>query len=138
MHSSCVPARRNYAIWIVGVCGAEVVGSTPTASTNISQTISRYYSHEKVMHNPPSDRCGVCLWWHKGAIMCIDCPTYPEAERYILPCSQCKQFLFVSQLYEIIFDKKGLFLFCSKECKDKWTFDVAPDKDFSNLESSLT
>ena len=70
--------------------------------------------------------------------MCIDCPHYPEADRYILPCSQCKQFLFVSQLHEIVFEKKGLFLFCSRECKDKWAFDVAPDKDFLNLQSALT
>ena len=60
--------------------------------------------------------------------MCIDCPNYPEAERYILPCSPCKQFLFVSQLYEIIFDKKGLFLFCSKECKEEWDSSVTAEK----------
>ena len=70
--------------------------------------------------------------------MCIDCPNYPEAERYILPCSQCRQFFFVSQLHEIVSEKKGLFLFCSKECKHKWTFDIAPEKDFCTLQSSLT
>jgi hypothetical protein len=60
--------------------------------------------------------------------MCIDCPHYPEAERYILPCSQCKQFLYVSQLYEIVFEKKGLFLFCCKECKKEWDSSVIPEK----------
>jgi len=101
---------------------------TPTASTDISQTISRYYSYNKVMYNSLSDRCGDCVLWHEGPIMCIDCPNYPEVERYILPCSQCKQFLFVSQLYEIVFDKKGLFLFCSKECKEEWDFSVTAEK----------
>jgi hypothetical protein len=89
------------------------------------------------MHNPPSNRCGDCLWSHAGPIKCLDCPNYPEADRWILPCSQCKQFVFVSQLYEIAFEKKGLFLFCSKECKDKWAFDAAPDKDSRNLQWTL-
>jgi len=60
--------------------------------------------------------------------MCIDCPNYPEAERYILPCSPCKQFIFVSQLYEIVFEKNGLFLFCSKECKEEWDSSVTAEK----------
>ena len=89
------------------------------------------------MHNPPSNRCGDCLWSNAGAIVCLDCPHYPEAEKWILPCSQCKKFVFVSQLYEIVFEKKGLFLFCSKECKDKWDLDAVPDKDSHNLKSTL-
>jgi hypothetical protein len=60
--------------------------------------------------------------------MCIDCPNYPEADTWILPCSQCKQLLFVSQFYEIAFGKKGLFLFCSKECKEKWDSSVTAEK----------
>jgi hypothetical protein len=34
----------------------------------------------------------------------------------------------VSQLYEIVFEKKGLFLFCSKECKEEWDSSVTAEK----------
>jgi hypothetical protein len=34
----------------------------------------------------------------------------------------------VSQLYEIVFEKKGLFLFCSKECKKEWDSSVTAGK----------
>ena len=80
------------------------------------------------MYNSPSDRCGDCPWWHEGPIMCIDCPNHTVADRYILPCCQCKQFLFVSQLYEIDFEKKGLFLFCNQECKEEWDSFVTSEK----------
>ena len=43
----------------------------------------------------------------------------------------------MSRLYEIVFDRKGLFLFCSKECKERWDFDANPDKDLSKLEWTL-
>lgn len=89
------------------------------------------------MHNPPSSRCRDCLWSHSDPLKCLDCPNYPEADRWILPCSQCKQFVLVSQLYEIVFEKKGLFLFCSKECKDRWVFDAAPVKDSRHPQSTL-
>jgi hypothetical protein len=69
--------------------------------------------------------------------MCLACPHYPESDRWVLPCSQCKQFVFVSQLYQISFERKGLFLFCSRECKDKWDYDAAPDKDSDKREWSL-
>ena len=69
--------------------------------------------------------------------MCIDCPHYPEAGRYILPCSKCKQFLFVSQLYEIVFEKKGLFLFCSEECKGEWDSSVTAEKQPFMKEQAL-
>jgi hypothetical protein len=80
------------------------------------------------MHNPPSDRCRDCPWWYEGAIMCLGCPNYPEAEKYILPCSQCRQFFYVRQLHEIVFEKKGLFLFCGKKCKDNWASSVTAEK----------
>jgi hypothetical protein len=89
------------------------------------------------MPNPPNNRCRDCLWSHSGPIQCLDCPHYPESDRWILPCSQCKEFVFVSRLYEIVFDMKGLFLFCSKECKERWDFDAEPDKDLSKLEWTL-
>jgi hypothetical protein len=60
--------------------------------------------------------------------MCIDCPNHTEADRYILPCSQCKEFFFLSQLYEIAFEKKGLFLFCNQECKEEWDSSVTSEK----------
>jgi hypothetical protein len=34
----------------------------------------------------------------------------------------------VSQLFEIVFEKKGLFLFCSKKCKEEWDFSVTAEK----------
>ena len=89
------------------------------------------------MHNPPSNRCRDCLWSHSGPIMCLSCPHYAKSDRWVLPCSQCKRFVFVSRLYEVIFDMRGLFLFCSKECKDRWDYDAAPDKDSRKLEWPL-
>jgi hypothetical protein len=34
----------------------------------------------------------------------------------------------VSQLYEIAFEKKGLFLFCNQECKEEWDSFVTSEK----------
>ena len=80
------------------------------------------------MHNSPSDRCGDCPWWHEGPIMCIDCPNHPEADTWNMPCSQCKQLLFVGEFYEIAFTEDGLLLLCSKKCKDRWASSVTAEK----------
>jgi len=36
------------------------------------------------------------------------------------PCFECNKILFLSEFHEIVYDKDGPHLLCSKECKDKW------------------
>ena len=37
-------------------------------------------SSGKSMNKPPSDKCGECVWWNEGPILCDGCPNNPETE----------------------------------------------------------
>jgi hypothetical protein len=74
----------------------------------------------KVMNQPPSDKCGDCVWWYEGALLCVGCPNNPESETMKIPCSQCKKTLSVTEFYEIHIEEDGLYFLCSKECKNEW------------------
>ena len=32
------------------------------------------------MNKPSSERCGECVWWYEGPILCQGCPNNPETE----------------------------------------------------------
>jgi hypothetical protein len=72
------------------------------------------------MNQPPSEKCGDCVWWYEGPLLCEACPNNPESETMKMPCSQCKKILFVSDFCEMHFEEDGLHLLCSKECKNEW------------------
>ena len=80
------------------------------------------------MNQPLSDRCGNCVWWYEGPLLCEGCPNNPESEEMKLHCSQCKKFLFVGDSCEVAFEENRLHLFCSKGCKDKWE-ELRPKKE---------
>ena len=33
---------------------------------------------ELPMSGRPSDKCGNCVWWHEGSMLCQGCPNNPE------------------------------------------------------------
>jgi hypothetical protein len=33
------------------------------------------------MNGRPSERCGGCVWWHEGPLMCKGCPNNPDTRR---------------------------------------------------------
>ena len=72
------------------------------------------------MNQSPSDKCGDCVWWHEGPLVCQACPNNPESETMKMPCSQCRVISSVSNSYEIHYEEDGLHLLCSKGCKDEW------------------
>jgi hypothetical protein len=72
------------------------------------------------MNQAPSDKCGDCVWWYEGPLLCEACPNNPESETMKMPCSQCKMTLSVSSSHEIHYEEDGLHLLCSKECKNEW------------------
>ena len=72
------------------------------------------------MNEPPSEQCRDCVWWYEGPILCMGCPNNPESEIRKMPCSHCKEIIFLDKFYEITYEEDGLHLLCSKECQDKW------------------
>ncbi len=32
------------------------------------------------MERRPGERCGDCVWWHEGPILCEGCPNNPETK----------------------------------------------------------
>ena len=72
------------------------------------------------MNQLPSDKCGGCVWWYEGPLMCDGCPNNPQSETIKLHCSQCKEILFVGDFFEITFEEDRLHLLCGEGCKDRW------------------
>ena len=72
------------------------------------------------MNQAPSDKCGDCVWWYEGPILCEGCPDNLKSEAMKMPCSQCSKILSVSDFCEIHYEEDGLHLLCSKESKNQW------------------
>ena len=74
----------------------------------------------EVMNQRPSDKCGGCVWWYEGPLLCEGCPNNPEPEAIKMPCSQCEKILFLDDICEVAFEEDRLHLLCSTGCKVKW------------------
>jgi hypothetical protein len=59
----------------------------------------------EVMNQLPSEKCGNCIWWYEGPLLCEGCPNNPESEARKMPCSQCKKILSVSDFCEIHYER---------------------------------
>jgi hypothetical protein len=84
------------------------------------------------MNQPSSDKCGDCVWWQEGPLVCQACPNNPESETIKMPCSQCRIILSVSNSYEIHYEEDGLHLLCSKGCKGEWEELRAAKEEWGN------
>ena len=54
-----------------------------------------------------------------------------------LICMHCKKTLRIvhqDELSTLLYSDAGVYLFCSKECKNQWAVPVAPEKDFDKLQ----
>jgi hypothetical protein len=54
-----------------------------------------------------------------------------------LICMHCKKTLRIvheDELSTLLHSDAGVYLFCSKKCKNQWAFAVAPEKDFDKLQ----
>jgi hypothetical protein len=54
-----------------------------------------------------------------------------------LICMHCKKTLRIvheDELSTLLHSDAGVYLFCSKKCKNQWAFPVAPEKDFDKLQ----
>ncbi len=74
----------------------------------------------EIMNQRLSDKCGDCVWWYEGPLLCEGCPNNPASETMKLHCSQCEKNLVVGDSCEIAFENDRFHLFCSKGCKEKW------------------
>ena len=54
-----------------------------------------------------------------------------------LPCSECRNILYLGNMYGVAHTEDGNHLLCSKECEDKLASDSALEKDFRNLQQAL-
>lgn len=73
----------------------------------------------EIMNKPPSNKCGNCVWWYEGPLLCKGCPNNPETETMKVPRSQGKRVLFKGDLCQISYEENGFHMLCSEGGEDK-------------------
>jgi hypothetical protein len=49
---------------------------------------------------------------------------------------QCKETFLLGNFFEVFYSDEGIYLFCSKECKDKWSTPANLEKRFNDLQQA--
>jgi len=49
-------------------------------------------------------------------------------------CKKTLRIVHEDELSTLLHSDAGVYLFCSKKCKNQWAFAVAPEKDFDKLQ----
>jgi hypothetical protein len=55
-----------------------------------------------------------------------------------LPCMQCRERFSSGDFLEILHCDEGIYFFCSKECRDKWTSPRVPVRGAESLQQDST
>jgi len=55
-----------------------------------------------------------------------------------LPCMQCREKFSSGDFLEILHCDEGIYFFCSKECRDKWTSPRVPVRGAESLQQDST
>ena len=56
-----------------------------------------------------------------------------------LICMHCKKTLRIvhqDELSTLLYSDAGVYVFCSKKCKNQWAFPVAQEEDFDKLQQT--